>query len=26
MDTNLIAATDRIDLLWHELAKLSVAG
>jgi len=24
MDTNLIAATDRIDLLWHELAKLSL--
>jgi len=23
MDTNLVAATDRIDLLWHELTKLS---
>jgi len=26
MDTNLVAATDRIDLLWHELAKLSAVG
>ena len=24
MDTNLVAATDRIDLLWHELAKFSL--
>jgi len=26
MDGNLVAATDRIDLLWHELAKLSNPG
>jgi hypothetical protein len=26
MDGNLVAATDRIDLLWHELAKLSNDG
>lgn len=26
MDSNLVAATDRIDLLWHELAKVSPAG
>jgi hypothetical protein len=26
IDTNLVAATDRIDLLWHELAKLSNPG
>jgi|GEM_PF-6100570 len=24
LDTNLVAATDRIDLLWHELAKFSL--
>jgi hypothetical protein len=26
IDANLVAATDRIDLLWHELAKLSNPG
>lgn len=26
MDGNPVAASDRIDLLWHELAKLSVSG
>lgn len=26
IESNLLAATDRIDLLWHELAKLSAAG
>lgn len=26
MDGNLVAAMDRIDLLWHDLAKLSVSG
>ena len=26
MNDNLLAATDRIDLLWHELAKLPDAG
>jgi DNA mismatch repair ATPase MutS len=26
MDGNIVAAMDRIDLLWHELTKLSVPG
>jgi hypothetical protein len=26
MDSNLVAATDRIDLLWHELSKFSKSG